>query len=161
MKFIPYALYLWLIGFHDVIGRDVTSIYGCSINVAALLVLLVAYHKSEVAAAWFGLMVGLIVSAGRPELLGWTSLLFAFGGVVAYHVKDKLNLDSMYARVLLILGGVLLINVLQYFQFGENSFWLSLLTQILPGTFYTMIIGWLFFLIKDGHFTYQKIKSIF
>ena len=38
MKFVPYFLYLWLIGFHIVVGRDVSSIYGVSINLTALVV---------------------------------------------------------------------------------------------------------------------------
>ena len=161
MKLIPYFIYLLLIGFHDVIGRDVTSIYGCSINISALVVLLVAYYKSEVAAAWFGLAVGLVVSAGRPELLGWTSGIFVVIVVVAYNVKDRLNLDSMYARLLLVFGGVLVVNTLMYTQTGGERFWLELATQILPGAVYTTVVGWLFFLVKDGHLTYQKTKSIF
>lgn len=161
MKFIPYLLYLWLIGFHEVIGRDVTSIYGCTFNLAALILLLVAYYKAEVSAAWFGLLVGLVLSAGRLDMMGWNSVMFAAVGVGAYHVKERLNLDSMYARLLLILGGVLIINILTQVQFGLESVWFRLLTEMIPSAIYTTVIGWLFFLFKDGHITYKKVKSIF
>lgn len=161
MKLIPYLLYLWLVGFHEVIGRDVTSIYGCTINVAALVLLLVANYKSEVTAVWFGLVVGLVLSAGRMDMMGWNAVIFASVGLVAYHVKERLNLDSMYARLLMILGGTLLINVLVQIHSGIELIWFRLLFEMIPSAIYTTIIGWLVFLIKDGRITYERTKSIF
>lgn len=161
MKFVPYFLYLWLIGFHIVIGRDVSSIYGVSINLTALVVVLVAYYKSEVVAAWFGLLAGLLVGCSEPGMMGWTGLIFAAVGLTAYHVKERLNLDAMFARVLMILGGVLTAELLTGLESGTSGFGYRLLTEMIPGAVYTTIIGWLFFLNKDGRLTYQKAKSIF
>lgn len=161
MKFIPYLLYLWLIGFHEVIGRDVTSILGCTINVAALVLLLVAYYKTEIAAAWFGLLVGLVLSAGQMDKMGWNAVFFATVGLFANHVKERLNLDSMYARLLLIFGGTMLLNILIQVQSGLEFIWLRLLVETIPSAIYTTIIGWIIFLFKDGRITYERTKSIF
>ena len=86
---------------------------------------------------------------------------FAAVGLTAYHVKERLNLDAMFVRILMILGGVLTAELLTGLESGTNGFGYRLLTEMIPGAVYTTIIGWLFFLNKDGRLTYQKAKSIF
>ncbi len=159
MKFIPFFLYLLLIGMHQVIWREMTSIYGASINLPALIVLAVALYKSELAAVWFGFVVG-IVLAVNPGMLGWQALALALLGLLAYHARERLNLESLYTKLLLVFAGILLHNIsASIIQAGLNFYqlWLNILT----GSIYTTVIALIFFLFKDGIITFKKIKSIF
>lgn len=161
MKIIPYLLYLLLLGMHVAFGREITALYGYSINLAALVILLVSYYKSEITCAWFGFLAGLVVAAGQPGIMGWSGLIFASIGVSAYHLQTKMNLESMYAKLLMILGGVLTANLLLLFLVGTDSFFVRIITVSLPEAIYTTLFGWLFILVKEGHLTFTKIKSIF
>ena len=160
-KFIPYFLYLWLIAMHQVFLADVTSIFGVKINLAVLIVLLVSMYKSEIISVWFGLCVGIIGYAGITELSPWIALVMAVLGLTAYHIKEKLNLDSLLARVSLIFGGTLVLNIILLVLEVNDGFLISMAKYALPGAIYTTIIGTIFFLIKDNVFTFDKTKSIF
>lgn len=160
-KFIPFLLYFWLIAMHQVFLADVTSIFGAKINLAVLIVLLIAMYKTEIAATWFGLFVGLIGFAGITEISAWQTLAMALIGLIAFHLKEKMNLDSLFARVSLIFGGTFVHNiVLLLLELNDNLF-ISILEYALTGAIYTTIIGTIFFLIKDGIFTFEKTKTVF
>ena len=64
-RFIPFVLYLLLIAMYEVIWRDFTALYMIAINVPALLVVIVSIYKSELTAAWFGFLAGMVLSAGN------------------------------------------------------------------------------------------------
>lgn len=161
IKFIPYILYLLLVAMYQVFLKDITSIYGVTINLPILLVLGVAFYKSEVVACWFGFFVGLVVSAEVPQLVGWNMLIFAIIAFMAFHVVIRLNIESLYARLLFILSGVLLYNIIILLLYRSDSIIYSFFTKSLISAIYTTIIAWLFFLFKDRRITLQKIKSIF
>ncbi len=161
IRLIPYLLYLILTGAHVVILAQISSIYSVQINLAALLVLLVAIYKSELAGAWFGFFVGLVLSAGTPGLVGWHALWMTVLAVAAFHARERLNLDSLYAKLLLVLSGVLLHNILVLITTGATDFWYQFLTSAIPGAIYTAVAAWLFFLIKEDRITVKKIKALF
>ena len=161
IKYIPYFLYFWLIAMHQVFMADITSIIGAKINLAVLTVLLVSMYKSESTSLWFGLCVGIIAFGGITDISAWQALIMALIGLTSFHIKEKMNLDSLFARVCMIFGGVLTHNIiLVLFELNDNIL-MSILRYALTGAVYTTVVGTIFFLIKDGIFTFQKTKTIF
>ena len=161
MRVIPYLIYFLLLAAHVVIFRDLTAIYGATINLAALMVLVAALYKTELIAGWFGLCVGIVLAAATPALLGWHAAALVIVGIGGYHVKERLNLDSVYPRLLFVLGGVFVHNVLVLLIDGGGALFLQLGTNALPSAVYTVGVAYLFFIFKDGVITYQKFRSIF
>ena len=161
MRVIPYLIYLLLLAAHVVILGDLTAIYGVTLNLAALMVLAVALYKTELIAGWFGLCAGIVLSAATPALMGWHALALMAVGVGGYHVKERLNLDSVYTRLLFMLGGVFVHNVLVMVIDGGGSIFLRLGTNALPSAVYTVVVAYLYFVFKDGVITYRKFRSIF
>ena len=161
MRIIPFILYLFLIAMHEVISGDLTTVYTAVINLPALMVLLVAIYKSEAVSIWFGFVAGVVMAAGMPDLLGWYALILSGLGLVAYHIRERLNLDSLYAKLLLILGGVLVHNVLVLIVICSDEFLYLLWSRALVGGILTSLVGWLFFLIREGRITYAKMKALF
>jgi hypothetical protein len=161
VKIIAYIIYLLLIGLHVVVLRDMTGILGVVINLPAALVLLVALYKNEVSATWFGFAAGLVAAAGVPGRMGWYALLMAVLALAACFVKERLNLDSLKARLLLVLGGVFVHNAAVLVISRADSFLILVASSALTGAIYTTLIAWLFFLMKEGRLTVEKIKSIF
>lgn len=161
MRFIAYIIYLLLIGMHLAIFRDVTSVFDVVINLPACLVLLVALYKNEVPVTWFGFAAGLVAAAGTPDRIGWCALLMAVLALAACFVKERLNLDSLKAKLLLVFGGVLVHNVVMLIVSGTDGFFALLGTSALAGAVYTTLIAGIFFLFKEGRLTVEKMKSIF
>ncbi|MCP4684635.1 MAG: hypothetical protein GY867_04215 [bacterium] len=161
MNIIAYILYLLLIGMHAVIWKDVTSIFDVVINLPACLVLLVALYKDEVPVTWFGFLAGLVAAAGAPDRMGWYALLMAVLALAGCFVRERLNLDSLKAKLLLVLGGVFVHNVGSLIISGTDGLFILLGTSALTGAVYTTLIAWLFFLFKEGKLTVEKLKSIF
>lgn len=161
MKIIAYFIYLLLIGLHLVILRDVTSLLGVVINLPAALVLLVALYKDEVPVTWFGFAAGLVAAAGIPSQMGWYALIMAILALAARFVRERLNLDSLKAKLLLVLGGVFVHNLAGLIVSRTDGLPMLVATSALTGAVYTTVIAWLFFLFKEGKLTVEKIKSIF
>ncbi|UCC43871.1 MAG: rod shape-determining protein MreD [Candidatus Zixiibacteriota bacterium] len=161
MRIAPYILYLFLIAMHEVIWRDVTSIYGVSINFTAFVVVAVAIYKSEMIALWFGFLAGLMMAAGLPHSFGLHAVILTIIGLSAYHVRRLLNLDSIYAKLLLMLAGILVHNVLRVLVDQADGFIYLLWSSVLPGAVYTAAMTWFFFALKEGLITYKKLRAIF
>lgn len=160
-KYIPYLLYLWLIAFFQVILKDATAIYGVSINLPMLLVMLVAVYKSEMATIWFGLFVGLTAYAGSGFNLGYQVFYFCVFGFLAYHLRERLNLESLFARLLLVISGVFAHNLIMVLTETPDKFLVEIFLRALPSAVYTTIIAWFFFMVREERITYKKFKSIF
>jgi len=161
VKYIPYFIYMVLLGIFQVILRDPTTIYSAHINMAALLVLMLALYKGELAAMWFGIAAGLLIAAPTPQLLGWTALVYGLLGLVGYQVRGKLNLESLYSKLIMMLGGLIVIEIAGLLLFGTDSFWLRLPTVALSSAIYTSLVALLYFLVKEGRVTIKKIKALF
>lgn len=162
IRVLPFLLYLWLVAFHQVILDDATSILGLvNINLPVMMVLLVGLYKSELDACWFGFMVGLVAYAGSSSMVGWHALVMAGIGYLTFHSRAKINLESLYSRLLLVLCGVILHNVVVLIISGSDGFLYLLATQAITGAVYTSIVAWIFFLFKEGKITFQKFKAIF
>lgn len=161
IRLLPFVLYLLLIALHQEILRQGTSILSAEINLPAFLVIAVAIYKSELVSGWFGFAAGLVTAAGEPGLLGWQALAMSMLGIAAFHVHRRFNVESLYAKLLLIVAGVLLHNIFSILVRGGEAFFYLLLDSAFPGAVYTMIIAWGFFLLKEKKITFQKVKAIF
>ncbi len=161
-RVIPYLLYLVLIAAHEEILRDAVAIYGAEINLSGLIVLLVAMYKSERTAMWFGFAAGIVMAAGLGPAMGWQALVLAALGVAVFQVQHHLDLTSVASRLLVVFGGVVIHNTLSLIIMeGTEGLGHSFLARAFPGAVYTMLLAWLFFLVKDKRITYQKIKALF
>lgn len=160
MRVIPFIFYLFLIAFFDVVLEGPTTFFDAAINVPAIFVLIVAIYKPEIVVVWFGFGVGVVLSAGNPMLIGWHALALAAMAFAAFQVKERLNLASVYSKVYLIFGGILVHNLMTTLIEQPEGiaylFW-----TVLTGAAYSAVFGWLFFLFKEGHFTISKIRSLF
>lgn len=160
-RVIPFVLYLFLIAMHEVIVRDATTIYSAAIDLPGLLVLVVAIYKPEIICTWFGFAAGLVLTAGNPDLFGWHALAMSALGLATYHFRERLNLESLFSKLVLILGGVLLHGTLVLAINGGAGFLYLWLVSVLPSAVYTTAVGWVFFLFKDKMITFQKVKAVF
>lgn len=161
MRIFAYIIYLLIIGMFVVIWRDLTSISIAVINLPALIVLLVGLYKDDVEAAWFGFFAGLVAAANMSNEMGWYSLILAVLAMASCHMRERINLDSLRAKVLMIGGGLLVHNIIVTIAFSPHSFWYDLVTVVPAGAAYTTVLAWLFFLFKEGQITFARIRSIF
>lgn len=161
IRILPYLLYLWLLAMHEVFLKDLTSLWGVSINLVMLMILLTAIYKSEIHTLWFGFFGGLVTFVASGSAWGWHILVIILIAIIAYHLKERMNLESIRAKILLLLGGLLVHNLLVLFIAGQQDILWTIFKQVIPGAVYTTIIGWLYFLFKEGKLTKEKIKAIF
>lgn len=164
MRFVPYVLYLFLIAFDRTILADLVAIGPAQVYVAALLVLLVALHKSYPVALWFGVAAGAVFGAADPSRMGIQMLVLAFLGAVLALLKGRFNLDSLRSRFLLIVGGLVLYAIphtLFFTTAGAESFGYALLRMALPSVAYSAAVGWLFIMIQTGRITSARMKALF
>jgi rod shape-determining protein MreD len=158
---LPYILYLVLVSAHMVLTREPSMIYGIAIDLAALVVVMVAIYKDEWTALWFGFAAGLVAGAVDPLTAGWQALILAAIGDSAFHFRQRLNLDSIAARLLLLFGGVLLHGWLSVLIEGGGDFLYKLVLWPFGSALYTTLVGWVFFLFADHIITYKKVRALF
>ncbi len=161
IKIFPFILYLLLIALHQVILRDATAIYEASFNLPCLIVLLVATYKSEMVGVWFGFAAGLVVMAPSPPGLGWQALALAVLALITHYCRERLNLESIRSRLLLVFGGVVVHNAVTLVIQESIAAPYLLGVAVLTGAAYTTLFGWVFFLFKDEVITLQKVKALF
>lgn len=160
-RLIPYAAYLYLIAIHQELTSSLLAVHEVHVNLTALIVSLVALYKDDYEAMWFGFAAGIVFSAGTAPWIGWYALVLSLIAVVISRVKFRLNMDSVYARLLVVAGAVLAHEILLTVQLGQAEFYWKLLTVALPSTVYTSLWAWLFFKIKDGKITWARVKELF
>ena len=162
MAIIPYLLYLLLMGFDAVVLKDAIAIRVATVNMPVLVVLIVALYKNDVPAVWFGFFAGLVAgSGGSPGLLGWQALIMAALAAAGSFVRERLNLDSLRARLLVVLIGVLVYNLITLALSRSDGWLVFVFSYALAGAVYTTVLAWLFFLVKEGRLTAEKIRAIF
>jgi rod shape-determining protein MreD len=161
MRILPYILYAVLIAFHQVVLGDLVGIGEFTFNLSGLIVLLVALYKEEAVAIWFGFAAGIIMTAGEPQVMGWSCLTVALLSVAAFHIRQRLNLESLYSKLLVVFVGVVVLNLIRVLIGGGVGFLHLLWASIIPGAIYTTIFGWLFFLFKEKVVTWQRTRELF
>lgn len=161
MSIIPYVIYLYLLGFHVTIFSDVSSIFGVTIDLAGLMVCLVAIYKKEMTALWFALAAAIVVGATRLDLMPWEML---FLGILAIGVKQlsiRVNLESVASRLVLLAVGILFHRLAMSLAISTADFFMMLYRYLLPGVVYTWVLGWIYFLYRDGHLTWARFRALF
>lgn len=161
MKVLPYLLYLFLITFHSIILSDIISILGARLNLLVLIIVIIGLFKSETEAVWFGLSAGIIVGATRLDLMPWEVLIITIIAVAVKQVSSRINLESLASKVVVLASGVFLHEVIMALIISTEEFFFILIRYILPGTAYTVFVGLIYFLVKDGRISRQKIKALF
>ncbi len=162
MTIIPYLIYLLLVALHVVILKDVTTIYAVPLNLSAFLVLAVTLYKDDVTAIWFGFFAGLVMAAsGPPSQLGWQALVMASLALVGCYVKVRLNLDSLKAKLIFVLGGIFLHNLAVLIISRTDGFFFYVVSYAITGAIYTTVIAWFFFMIKEKRITAARVKALF
>ncbi len=161
MRVLPYLLYLFLITFHLIILSDLISILGARLNMLILIIVIIGLFKSETEAIWFGLSAGIIVGAARLDLMPWEVLVITVIAVAVKQVSSRINLESLASKVVVLACSVFLHEVIITLIISTEEIFFILIRYILPGTAYTVLIGLIFFLIKDGRISRKKIKALF
>ena len=164
MRFLPYILYLLLIAFYRTNLMPVFSIGAVQIYLTALIVLLIALNKDYLTTLWFGFAAGLVYDAPDPSHLGIHMLLLVFIGASASEAKERLNLESIKSRLLLVVSGLFLYSIphtLIYATSGISEFFRLLIEVAIPSVIYTAFLGWLYFMLQTGRLSYARLKSIF
>jgi rod shape-determining protein MreD len=160
MKIVQYILYLVLIAFHETLFRNLTGIQGVTINLPAIIVLTVALYRSELAAVWFGFLVGVVMSAGNPEAMGWNALVLSVLAVLAFHARERLNLDSFAAKLIVLIGGVAVHNVVTILVNRQPEFVYQLWRLALTGTVYTGVVATIFLSLLEGRATGRRTRML-
>jgi rod shape-determining protein MreD len=164
MRVIPYLLYLLLIAFYRTMLGDFVAVGSARISLAALIVLLIALRKTTVTAIWFGAAAGIVWDTPDPHFLGVQTLFLSLIGYLASVAKERLNLESINSRLLLVAAGLAaygLLNSVIYAQPTQSGYFTTLVTIILPGIVYTIVAAWVYFLVESGRISWARIKSIF
>lgn len=161
VKYIPYILYLLLIGLHQVILKDWSQINSASLNLPIMIVLCIGLYKSEINTGWFAFLAGIVISAGNHEMIGWQALLVVTIAISSFNICTHLNLESIFSRVLVITSGVFIHNLITLTFDGFDGFFIRVWSVALLGALYTSLLAWLFFLFKDENITYKRFKEIF
>ncbi len=159
MNILVYFFYLVLIAGFQVIGQPLTTFWGVSINLPVLIVLTLAWTKSELTATWFGFWAGLVMSAGNPQIMGWQALIMAILGWGTFHVRERLNVDSLAARLSVMFAGILIHNALTLLVTQSEAFLYQLWRTALAGAVYTSLLAYLFFRLREGAPTGRGVKT--
>lgn len=161
MRLIPYLLYLILIAMHVAIFADLTAIWGVKIDLAALCILAVALYKGELTALWFGFFAGLTAGAVLPNAIGWYALFGATLGLTANRLKDRMNVDSLVARLLIVFFGLALFSFAIAAVVQTEALRTLWWREVPAGALYSTAVAAIFFAIIHGHLTGRKVRSIF
>jgi len=161
MRIIPYIIYLYLLAFHYTILSDLVSIYGATIDLAVLMVTIVSIYKSEMTAFWFAVAVGIVAGTLRLDLMPWEILFLTGFAVLVNNLSTRVNISSITARILILAGFLIVHQTLVIVLISGESFIYLVYRYILPSTIYSLIPGWIFFLIKDERLTWKEIKAQF
>jgi hypothetical protein len=161
MRAIPYILYIYLITFHETILVEGISIFGISIDPYVLLVALVGLYKTDLEAFWFAFAVGIVAGSVRLDLMPYQVLVLTAIGVAVNELSVRINLDSVASRIIILAGAVIVHKSIMTLLISADQFPYMLVRYIVPGAAYTMLAGFLFFMIKDGRVTWQRIKTLF
>jgi cell shape-determining protein MreD len=125
------------------------------------MVVMVAMYKDEITSLWFAISVGIVAGTLRFELMPWEILILAGMAILISYISTRVDLGAITSR-LIILGGFILIHISVITLLSSNeSFVYMIYRYILPSTIYTLVPGWLFFLIIDGRITREKIRAQF
>ena len=160
-KYLPYLIYLVVIAAHQTLTSEATSIFGASINMAGIMVIMVSIFRTEMAAIWFGFVAGMVIGAGQVADMGWYSMSLSLLGMAAYQVKESMNIESLYSRLTVLLCGLIAQNIFMSLAINPGEFFHMTWSWAIPGAIYSSLVAWLILLIRDGSLSPRSFRSIF
>lgn len=161
MKIIPYILYLFLIAFYATIVADIISIFDVTVDLLIIIVVMVAFYKGEAEALWFGFAAGIVAGATHLNHMPWEIFIVSLTALAVNQIGGRINLESVVSKILVLGCCAMVHGIVMTLTVSTSEFFFVLVRYILPGSFYTLVIGSIFFLIKDGYISWSKIKAMF
>jgi hypothetical protein len=161
MKIIPYILYLFLIAFYATIVADIISILGVTVDLLIIIVVMIAFYKSETEALWFGMAAGVVAGATHLNLMPWEISIVSLIALAVNQIGGRINLESAVSKIFVLGCCALVHGIVMTLSVSTEEFFFVLIRYILPGAVYTLVIGSIFFLVKDGYISWSKIKALF
>jgi rod shape-determining protein MreD len=160
-RYLPFLIYLFVIAGHQTLTLELTSIFGATVNLAGIMVIMVAMFRSEMEALWFGFAAGLVVGTSQIPLMGWFAMSLALLGMVAYYIKESMNIESFYSRLVVLLIGLIVQNLFMALATNPEEFIHLAWSWALPSGIYSSLIAWMILLVRDGSLSPRSFRSIF
>ncbi len=160
LRLLPYVVYLYFISFDQVIFGDFLAIHGARLCVSSLMIITVALYKSDGIAMWFGAAVAFLVNTSDAPAAGASMILAALVVIAASRLKNRLNLESLSARMAIVIVGATILEVTQILFAGVGDIGFTIVRYTLPSVAYTTIVGFFLFLVLDGHISVGRFKQL-
>ncbi|MEE9441546.1 MAG: rod shape-determining protein MreD [candidate division Zixibacteria bacterium] len=164
MRYIPFVIYLLLIGLYRTLLVDFLTIGGAQLYLTALIVIVLSLNKNYLTALWFGFAAGIVFDALNPSYLGVQIIILSLIGIGTAQAKERFNLESLKSLIFLVALGLAIFSIpytLIYATSGISEFGGVFLRSTIPSIFYTLVAAWLYFMIHSGRISFKKLKSLF
>jgi len=123
VKLIIFFLFLWL---SEILIKDCFSIFSVKTDlfIPALVNLGLNYSLREVLG--FGFFLGFLQDIGESYPLGINSLIFLSLGGLIYKINNSFVIETFASKLLLVIFGVLMLNILKSIFFYLGGFTASI-----------------------------------
>jgi rod shape-determining protein MreD len=142
---------LLLVFYHIIIGPRI-SIAGYQADLTIIFTIWIALIHGVRSGLYFGFAAGILIGVMNPPELGWSCLLLALAGYVSGTVGQKLEIDPLPMKALVLLIAAFCFNLLFIIFTKFELVFLNLpfvLTNTLFSAIYTTLLGAaLFYLIR-------------
>ena len=122
-----YIIGLVLVVFYQIIIAPRVSLFGYQADLAIIFTVWIGLIHGPKSGAYFGFLAGFAVSVLTPSELGWTGLLLLLVGYIVGTVGNKLEIDPIPIKGLILLISAFAFNV---FQLLFTKFELVLLNPV-------------------------------
>ncbi|SYZ73957.1 membrane hypothetical protein [Candidatus Zixiibacteriota bacterium] len=160
MRFILYIFLLFLLAFYNTILGEIISISGVSIDLAGLLVALVALYRGESTAIWFAIGAAIVTSTPRLDLMPYEMATLIGMSIIINMICNRMNFYSQASRLIMLIIFLLVHNMVITVVISSDGMFFALYRFILPGILYSIIFGWLYFVVHDGLFGFRRAGSV-
>ncbi len=160
MRLILYIFLLFLLAFYNTILGELMSIAGISIDLAGLMVALVALYRGEATAIWFAIGAAIVTATSRLDLMPYEMATLIGMSIVINLICNRMNFYSQASRMIMLIIFLLVHNIVITAAISTDAIFFALFRFILPGIFYSIIFGWLYFVVHDGLFGFQRAGSV-
>ena len=147
IKYIFGALF---VVFYQMIVAPRTSILNAQADMALILTVWVALDVGPREGVIFGFVVGLLTGFLIPMELGWVALLLSVIGYLTGNVKNRIVIESLPIRIIILLVAVLAYNMMHIFFTRFELLILNIdfvLINTIISTLNSIIIGIILFTI--------------
>jgi rod shape-determining protein MreD len=147
---IKYIFGMLFIVFYQIVVAPRASILGAHTDMALILTVWVALDFGPREGILFGFTAGLLTGLLIPMELGWAALLLSIIGYIIGNIKNKLVIEPMIIKMLILLFALLAYNILYIFFTRFDLIILNIefvLSNTIISTLNSTLIGIIIFLI--------------